>query len=191
MLINIMDSNSTDQIIIPHSRKKILLLFLVSVGFVALGIYLLLISESWNYLPLLPILIKAVGIASIAFCGLCAIFYARMLLNIPPSLVLDSTGMVCNAIGYPTCKISWRDITRIRKTRVLFYNYVTLDLLEPEKYVKSGSIFWRILGAINLRGYGSPILVTSGFFQIEFDELRDIITEYHTKYSETTPTGCV
>ncbi len=96
-----------DQIVIPLSRTKIVLLFLGAVAFVLLSVWLWTIADHQTRHN--PLYVKAVAIAGASFFGLCAGFAFIKLFDTKPGLIIDSDGIVDNSSGVSAGRVPWQE----------------------------------------------------------------------------------
>lgn len=172
-------TDTSANIEIPLSKKKLILMLIGSIGFVILGLWFVIeppiISNSFfgN-----PAALFVVGIAAVLFFGLCAIYIARKLFDNSPGLVIDNVGLTDNSSGASAGRILWSDIERLSVLQIHRQKLIMLDVKNPHEYIdrqKSG--FKKKMMQMNFKMYGTPLSITSNTLQIEFDELLNILEE--------------
>jgi hypothetical protein len=176
-------TNSKDQLEIPLSKKKLVLMFIGSLGFVAAGFWFAFNPPRINN-PLFgnPIFILAISIAAILFFGFCAVFIARKLPDSRPGLVLDSEGLTDYSSGVSIGKILWSDIEDISIIEIQRQKLIMLQVRNPQDYIeKQTNGLKRKIMQMNWKMYGSPLSITAASLQIQFDGLVDLIDEGLTK----------
>jgi len=88
--------NAKDYMVIEQNKTEVVLFIVGACAFIALGAWMLQL-DSAEIEPLRrfnnPLLIHGIGIVSIAFSGLCGVFWVRKLFDKGTGLVLDSVGI--------------------------------------------------------------------------------------------------
>lgn len=170
-------TNSFEKIEIPLSKKKLIIMLIGSIGFVAAGLWFVInppaISNSFFGNPTVILLS---GIASILFFGICAVFVARKISDNKPGLIIDNIGITDNSSGISAGQIFWNDIENISVIEIHRQKLIMLHLINPQDYIdKQASGFKRKMMNMNLNMYGTPCSITSNALQINFDELLNIL----------------
>ena len=99
---------------IQYSKTKLLLVFLGSLTFVALGLWFVIEPPTNHHnRHYSPTILLIVGYASIIFFGLCALIAMRKLFDNRPGLVIDDLGLSDNSSGVSSGQILWADILYI------------------------------------------------------------------------------
>jgi hypothetical protein len=172
------DAPTRDLIEVPLSRTKTALLLAGSLAFVASGIAFVVLAESTD-LP--PALLRVVGVVAIAFFGFCGAYALRKLADDAPGLVISAEGIHDNTSGISAGTILWADITGLRERVVTGQRFLVVDVIDPAKYTARGNRIQRALKGLNLRSYGSPILISANTLKIGHDELMAVATEAHAR----------
>jgi hypothetical protein len=173
-------TNTTGQIEIPLSKKKLILMLIGSIGFVAAGLWFVINPPTISN-PFFgnPTVIFVTGIASILFFGLCAVYIARKLPDNKPGLIIDNIGLTDNSSGVSAGQILWSDIENISVIEILRQKLIMLQVKNPQNYIdKQTSGFKRKMMQMNLNMYGTPLSITSNSLQIKFDELLNILNNH-------------
>jgi hypothetical protein len=173
-------TNTTGQIEIPLSKKKLILMLIGSIGFVAAGLWFVINPPTISN-PFFgnPTVIFVTGIASILFFGLCAVYIARKLPDNKPGLIIDNIGLTDNSSGVSAGQILWSDIENISVIEILRQKLIMLQVKNPQNYIdKQTSGFKRKMMQMNLNMYGTPLSITSNSLQIKFDELLNILNDH-------------
>ena len=172
---------ASEQIIIPLSRKKLAFMIVGATGFVAVGVWLYMqAGEPHNGNPLF---MQVVGVVCSIFFGACALYGVIKLFDSSPGLVIDAEGIIDNASGVSAGRIPWADITSIDLRAVQKQRLLTVNVLDPDKYIQQAAPLKRALVALNARYFGSPIQIASNALQINTDELLKVLKESHAKYT--------
>lgn len=172
-------NNATGQIVIPLSKKKLILMLIGSIGFVAAGVWFLLHPPIINN-PLFgnPNFIFVTCIAAILFFGLCAVYIARKLPDNKPGLIIDSVGLTDNSSGVSAGQILWSDIENISVIEIQRQKLIMLEVKNPQYYIdRQTSGFKRKIMQMNFNMYGTPLSISSNTLQIKFNDLVDILND--------------
>lgn len=172
------------QIEIPLSKNKLILMFLGSLIFVALGLWFVIKPPTIsNRFLNNPTLILTVGIAAILFFGLCTIFLAKKLLDRTPGLTINDQGITDNSSGVSAGLIQWSDIVAITVENVANQRFIMVIVKNPNDYINRQTGFIkRKLMEINYKSYGSPISISANGLKSNFVELYKIILD---KYNDS------
>jgi hypothetical protein len=174
---------TTEQIEIPLSKKKLILMLIGSIGFVAAGVWFLINPPEINN-PLFgnPVFILVISIAAILFFGICAVYITRKLSDNKPGLIIDNAGLTDNSSGVSAGQILWSDIENIAVIEIYRQKLILLQLNNPQDYInKQQNGFKRKIMQMNLNSYGTPLSISSNSLQIKFDDLVTILTTHLNK----------
>jgi hypothetical protein len=163
----------TEKIEIPLSKKKLILLLVGSLVFVAAGSWFLNSPPKINN-PLFgnPTFILMVSIAAILFFGLISFFIARKLPDNRPGLIIDNAGLIDNSSGLSAGQVPWTDIEKISVIEINRQKLILLDVKNPQDYIdRQSNGFKKKLMQINYNSYGTPLSISVNSLQIEFNEL--------------------
>lgn len=172
-------ATSGQRIEIPLSRKRIFLMLLGSLMFVAIGLWFVItpptISNSyWGN----PEKLAIVGCASIVFFGLCVFYLFRKLSDNKPGLITDQTSLTDNSSGVSGGQILWADIEGISVMEVHKQKLIMIHVTNPQDYInKQTSSFKRKMMQMNYKMYGTPLSITSNSLKISFDELISTLND--------------
>lgn len=172
-------TTSGQRIEIALSKKKIFLMLIGALGFVAIGLWFVIspptISNSfWGN----PSKIAIAGYASIIFFGLCAIVLIKKLPDNKPGLIIDQIGLTDNSSGVSAGQILWSDIEDISVIEIHRQKLIMLQVNNPQDYIdKQTSTFKRKMMQLNYKMYGTPLSITSNGLKISFDELLSTLTD--------------
>lgn len=171
-------TTSRQQIEIPLSKKKLILMVVGSIIFVGLGILFVINPEKYTS-PIMrnPTVIFFSGIASILFFGLCSFFIVKKLSDNSLGLIISDNGIFDNSSGVSAGQILWTDIEEISVIEIHRQKLIMLQVNNPQDYIdKETSGFKRKMMAINHKMYGTPLSLTSNGLKISFDELLATLT---------------
>ncbi|NOU62273.1 STM3941 family protein [Marinifilum caeruleilacunae] len=173
----------TDKIEIQLSRTKILLLLIGATIFVVLGTLFIINPEEFKSSIFRNAeTIRILGIAAVAFFGLCLVFVAKKLFDKKAGLTIDQEGITDNSNATSIGLIEWADITGIGTVQVASTKILMLETNKPDKYIEKAKngISKRAMKA-NYKMYGSPLSIISNSLKIKHDALEKLITEEFEK----------
>jgi hypothetical protein len=177
----------SDETVVPLSRSKVLLLIIGAVAFVALGFWMFQLDSAWIESQRRfnnPLLVHAIGVASMVFFGFCGVVGIRKLLDRTPGLVLSSAGMSVASSTAPGGLIPWGDVEGFATHEIHRQKFLVVKLRAPEKYVRTGGSIRQALHRANMNMVGSPISLSSSTLKINFDELVNLCSAYLAKYGK-------
>lgn len=169
-----------EQIEIPLSKLKLLLMLAGSIAFVAAGIWFVTkpTAISTRSFHNSPVLIVIVGAASILFFGVCAIFIVKKIIDNTPGLVINDEGINDNSSGTSAGLILWKDIKKIEKTTVLNQSFIAIIVDNPEEYIdRQKSFIKRKTMELNFKNSQSPINISANGLKCNFNELYNIVID--------------
>jgi len=176
-----MTAHEPERIAIPLSKGKLLLMALGGAAFAALGLLLFLDADG-TARRRSPLLTKAVGVVCVGFFGLVAVQAGAKVLSTSPGLVIDAEGLVDNASGVAAGRIPWSDIKKIGISRSEARQFLTIELRDPQKYVRRARLVKRAFLTQNMTYFGSPVHIPADTLRIQFDDLVKLVRESHAKY---------
>jgi hypothetical protein len=169
-----MGLDARPEVVIPLSKTKVALLLLGALAFVGASVWIWSVADAQ---PLFnPLYARGVALAGASFFGLCFVYGCIKLFDRRPGLIIDAEGLVDNSSGLAVGRIPWADIIGIRITEISGQRLLTIEVVNPRKYVERGGIFTRMLNAANVKLTGSPINISSNSLRLKFDELVQILT---------------
>ena len=172
-------TTSGQRIEIALSKKKIILMLIGALAFVAIGLWFVISPPTipnsyWGN----PTKIAIAGYASIVFFGLCAFVLIKKLPDNKPGLIIDQTGLTDNSSGVSAGQILWTDIENISVIEIHSQKLIMLQVTNPQDYIdKQTSSFKRKMMQLNYKMYGTPLSITSNGLKISFDELLSTLTD--------------
>jgi hypothetical protein len=179
--------NKNEIVEIPLSKKKMIFGLCGSLMFVAIGVWFIAWPDSLKGSVIRnPTILFIVGLLSIVFFGICVFFYARMLSNVKPGLIIDDQGITDHSSGVAVGMIPWEDIGQIKTAKVFSQSFVMLIVKDPVKYIdREKSLLKKKTMQMNYKSYGSPVAISANSLKIGFDELHKIIQERYSRHLNT------
>lgn len=174
-----------ENIEIPLSKNKIILLFVGALIFVILGLWFAIDPENFKvsiFRYRSVELIRIIGIISVAFFGVCSYFIFKKVFDKKSGLIIDKNGITNNSNATSIGLVKWTDIIGIRALEVVNQKFVMIDVSNPEHYIelKKNGIGKMAMKA-NYKKYGSPISITANSLKSDFNEVREIIEKQYEK----------
>lgn len=177
---------NTEQIEIPLSKLKLSLMLAGSVAFVACGVWFVTKPKEISIMQGLhpnPMLVFTVGVASILFFSLCAVFIAKKIMENLPGLVINNEGLNDNSSGTSAGLILWKNIKEIKANKVANQNFIIIIVTNPEEYInKQKSFIKRKAMGMNFKSYESPIAISANGLKCNFDELNKTLVDAYKTY---------
>ena len=99
-----------------------------------------------------------------------------------PGLVLDRDGIIDNSTGVAAGRVRWEEITDIRFRMMGRQRFVTIDVVDPRRFVERGGAVRRLMTRLNTTTLGSPINIATDGLAISPDELFRQIEIFYAAY---------
>ena len=176
-------SAKTTEKVIPFSKTKVVLLTLVSVALVAGGVWLWSIADQQNRQA--PFLMRTVAIAGILCFGSCTIYGCYKFFDNRPGLVIDSQGIIDNSSAVAVGRVFWREIIDIRESSITGQRFVSIEVIDPEIFIRQSNFLIKMLNAANLKLMGTPINISANSLWINFDELVQMLVQAYEEAQGT------
>lgn len=173
-----------EQIEIPLSKKKLILMLIGSIAFIMIGLWFLIAPPTISN-PFFgnPTLIFILGIVSIIFFGLTAVIIFRKFLDRNPGLIISNQGITDNSSGVSAGLIPWTDIQEIKISQVMNQKFLMFIVRNPQDYLdKVTNPLKRNAMKMNYKTYGSPICISSNTLKTNFDDLYKLLIEKMNEY---------
>lgn len=176
-----------NEVVIPLSKIKLVLLVFGTALFVLVGIWLLSLEpeqiQSWRKMPS-PQIVYVVSYICIAMFGLCGLFGIVKMFDSKPGLIINSEGITDNSSGVAAGLIRWSEITGFSEYQVQNSKMLIIHVKDPEKYVNRGSLMKRALNKFNMKMAGSPISISSTTLKVEYKELLQLCESSFKQYGQ-------
>ena len=116
--------SSTNELVIPMSRLKLVGIFLGAVAFVALGVLLMIIETRRGLFG------KFMGLVATVFFGAVAVSVLYRMLNPEPAVIINAHGIVDNSSGTSIGFIAWDEIAEV--SEYTFQNQTFLGIMPKD-----------------------------------------------------------
>jgi hypothetical protein len=171
-----------DSIVIYPSRKKLLLMAVGSAAFVGLGFFFLFSADpyfsDWD--------VRAVGIASIAFFGLCLGFAVWRLARPSPALVIHSSGLFDHASALCAGFLPWDEISHLFVGKIKNQRFLGIAVKDVEGLLNRQTGWKAKLMRMNVRLAGSAVSIPANTLPISLEELIQKIQQKYPGIQVTT-----
>jgi len=160
---------------ISSSKKKLAGFGVGSAACAAFGIKWWMVADA-------ALVGTGVAVIGIGFFGLCGLYCFVKMCDRSPGLVLDRDGIIDNSTGVAAGRVRWEEITDIRFRLMGRQRFVTIDVVDPRRFVERGGAVRRLLTRLNTTTLGSPINIATDGLAISPDELFRQIEIFYAAY---------
>ena len=136
------------------------------------------LRESRRYVPVFH---DAVFIAAIVFFGFGVWICLKTILSTKPAVSISEKG-ICDNVSFGM--IEWEDVAGFRKVRVQKQDYILILLENPEKYIEKFNFFKQKWLSLNLKQYGTPVMIHTGNLKINQKELLNMVRKEWAEYKK-------
>ena len=165
-----------EQIEIPLSKKKLLVLFPCGIVFVGLGLFLMISSAYHVFVTpfFLAPYFFAIGLISVLFFGLCTAVIFLKLFDKKAGLIINGQGIVFS----DGLVVPWSDVEKIRIYEFKGQKFLVPIVKNPQDYIDGATnLIKRKMAKMSFDICGSPVSIVASHLQINFDNLYDLLTE--------------
>lgn len=162
---------------IKLSKGKLALKLAGSILFVAIGAWFVINpskfkSVAWSSSEAIFI----AGLMSILLFGFVGFFIFKKIFDDSPGLIISDDGIVDNSNGISAGEILWSDVVKITAIKVASQDMLVIVVDNPELYInRQSSVIRRKAMKLILNMYGSPINISAGGLQCNFQELKSML----------------
>lgn len=176
-----MNNLETKSYKIDLSKRKITLILLGAIAFVAASIWIWTISYDF---PRYNFALKFVAISGVGFFGMIAIVGSPKLLNKKPGILLSENGIFDNSAAFGSVTIKWNDIVGYEITEIKGTRLLLVFVNNPEYYINSAHWFRKFWIKANFKLYKTPLSISSSALKCDLDELVEKIMIFSEKYAQ-------
>ncbi|PZD92957.1 hypothetical protein DNH61_25485 [Paenibacillus sambharensis] len=154
------------------STRKLLMLLLGSLVFVAMGLLLMMVglSEEDGSLGM-----TLVGIVTLAFFGACLLYFVYRLFNRKPSLIINDEWIEDNSSYTAGGRIKWEDIREIALYEMMGQRFLGIKLHDEDAYLQRQSGFKKWLMKVNSGMVQAPVNIPQNGIKMKLEALHDIM----------------
>jgi len=160
---------------ISSSKKKLAGFGVGSAACAAFGIKWWMVADA-------ALVGTGVAVVGIGFFALCGLYCFVKMCDRSPGLVLDRDGIIDNSTGVAAGRVRWQEITDIRFRMMGRQRFVTIDVVDPRRFVERGGAVRRLMTRLNTTTLGSPINIATDGLAISPDELFRQIEIFYAAY---------
>ena len=164
---------------IKANKSRSFLMFSLSILFVVLGFLPFLGVGLRGYRKYVPVFHDMIFIVVIIFFGFTALIYLKMILSTKPVISISEKG-ICDNVFFGL--IEWENVAGFRKVKIQKYDYILILLENPEKYIEKFNFFKQKWLSLNLKQYGTPVMIHIGNLKIDQEELLNIARKEWAEY---------
>lgn len=167
-----------DELRIPISKTKVVLLLIGPAAFVVASVWLWAAAETFPH----PFRARLAAVPGFAFFSLCAAYGCMKLFDTKPRLVVDKEGNIDNSSALSVGRVPWEDITAFKVTTISGQRFLTVELVDPQKYANRGHYIQRKINAVNIQMTGSPINISSNTLSMNLGDLHTALMRFFEQY---------
>ena len=170
------------EIKIELSKRKLVLLLSAGIGFVFFGCWFLVNPSNFvNFSTRNEIIVFIAGILGVVVFGVASVFLFIKLFDKKAGLVINNQGIIDNTNSSSMGLISWPEITKIYKKKVISTEILIIEIRNPEEYIQKANGLKKLGLKQNLKSYGTPITLTAVGLKCSFDELERLVLESYNE----------
>jgi len=158
-----------DEIVVYHSRWKMILLALGALAFVLGAIPIIQGGISEGGYSLFMCLIMA--LADIVFFGICFVYACQILFRNTPALKINSEGIFDDASAVGAGFVGWDEIDSFHIGQVHLQSFVCIVPKDIEAFLQRQPVWKRYLMKSNVNLVGAPITISAMGLQMSLDDL--------------------
>lgn len=170
---------------IPLSKTKLFFIICGCALFVVLGFYMIL-KIAYAQHRYSPLLLQGIGFISVVFFGAIGIFGSKKLFDRTPGLIIDDKGITDNSNATNAGLIAWKDITHVNVSSVKSSKFLSIHISNPEKYIDRASKMKARMLKFNMKISGTPLCISAGALECNFEELEKSVTSAFEEYQRNT-----
>jgi hypothetical protein len=156
---------------IKLNKRKSVRAMMISLVFVALGIYILVIADTQSAVASIGAM--AIGIAAIVFFGTGAIIVFIKLFDNTPGIIINEEGI--NIVKEHL--IRWEDITDYSTAMLRNKKLLLIYVENPEEYMSTATTLRRMAMKLTINQYKTPFGLIADRYQCSFEELKAAVLE--------------
>lgn len=171
---------------IELSKKRLILLFLSSLGFVAVGFWFVFsppVMED-SFLGH-PAALAAIGAITILLFGLAAILIGRKIPDTSPGLIITNEGITDNSSGTSIGFIAWKDIIAINSKLIGSQTFILITVNNPQDYInRTTSKIKKKVYQSTYKTHGTPLTISAIALAIKTPELVKLLQDQLSAFEE-------
>jgi len=156
------------EIKIQSSKIKVIPLFLGSVLFVFIGIWMFQSSPG-------DIINRFMAVVGVIFFGIGAIYLFIVIFDIRPMLIINDQGITNNSSAVSIGLIEWKNIKSVGFIEIYGQKMLKIEIDDINKILAKKPGWKKFLLNLNKNQFGSPILISSNALKCDIQELYSIL----------------
>jgi len=174
-------NNSIDNITeIRQSKTKTIKTFVLSLVFVAAGIWIINTSDQYSQ-PRATLMVIS-GILAIIFFGLVAILTFLKLFDNKPGILFTQEGFIDHSSYAGGQLIRWNDVKDIKVIQVVNQKMISVLLNNPEEYISKSKGLKKFLSTRNYKSYETPVHIAPVTLQSDIQTLHQVFINKWNEY---------
>ncbi|MDF1816843.1 MAG: hypothetical protein P1V20_31865 [Verrucomicrobiales bacterium] len=165
---------NSEPVEIPLSKGKLVMIIVGSYAFVVLCYWMGFYEDGPGRGNPVIMLVAIAGLIIFAGSGL---YGTAKLFDQKPGFVIDELGFIDNSSGIAAGRVPWDDIVGLRETLVSGQRMITVDVIDPEKYIEQGGFLKAKLNSANINMTGSAINISANTLAIKHAELWQLLAD--------------
>lgn len=158
-------------------KKRLALLMLGSLAFVAVGMWMI-ISGSWGE--------AIIGVICVLLFGAALVFFLSRLLGRRPSLFINEEGIIDDSSYVSAGTITWDEIEDIGITDYSGQRWISIKLRDPQAFLQKQPGFKRWLMNLNNMLVDAPIHISQEMLSVPLGRFYEMVTD---KWKRSAGTG--
>lgn len=171
---------------IELNKSRLLWLFLMSIGFVAIGFWFVFSPPVLEDQFLgLPAVLTAIGAITILLFGVAAFLIGKKIPDTSPGLIITGEGISDNSTGTSIGFIAWKDITAISSKLIGSQTFILITVNNPQDYInRAKSKIKKKVYQSSYKTHGTPLTISAVALSIKSPELLKILQEQLRAFEE-------
>lgn len=171
---------------IPLSKTKLTKLLFFCILFLAGGAWMIIANPQVSNPVFNNAFAKALASYGSLIMGVVGIYLlSKKLFDKKPGLIISEQGIYDNSSVFRFGLIPWSDMLQIYERTVQKQHFVTIGLVDPEKYIsKETNFIKKKLLQVNSKSYGSPIHISTNGLKTNHKDLLNLINSCFEKYRQ-------
>jgi hypothetical protein len=168
-----------NEIKIPISKKKIILILLGAIVLIVLGFWLAIEPEKFidNIFGVKnEYQIRNGGIIATILFAILGLLWFKKLFDKKDGLIINDDGIIDNSNGTSVGLIKWNDIIGFRTEQVFSQKFIMVDVKNPDYYIEQKkNKLGKNAMIMNYEKFGSPLSIISSSLDYKFGELEKLL----------------
>ncbi|WP_152657070.1 STM3941 family protein [Oceanobacillus sp. CFH 90083] len=160
-----------DHFIVMAKKGRMVMLTILSLVFVALGIFILLVPSNERILPMV------IGVLAILVFGLCFLYYVKALVEREPAVIITKEGIIDNSSYIRAGLVKWEEIETIEFLNFSGQIFLGIFTYDRELIINRSSGMKRVFNRLNKGLLPSQVNIPFKNLDCSAEELMNAIEE--------------